>query len=220
MNNKILIICVYFFTSFWANGQDLNESEKFIKAINFKYGILTHFNANFPSHNMTVEVFPVKTISFVIERGWGYQPPDFDGQLIKSRELNGELRYYPEFTDELIFTGIRYSRRATTVESRYTLGFDCSETDYKNCVYYRDFEGNINTIFSAFSVIFGAQLKVLHSFHIESYGMIGQSKHAIDRTSIAGGNLVEQRRLYSEDSFKREPLIGARINLIYYIRFE
>lgn len=214
----LLIVVAIFHLN--VNGQETIDQSLVWPTMNFRYGVANHFHRNFPSTNIGLEIFPVEQASFVIERGWVYEPHNFDGELIKGRKFNLELRYYPLESDDRVFIGGRFHSRSSTVNSRYTLGYECQPESFRNdeCVFYTDFIGNIKTNFYAYQIIFGTQFPVYKVFFLEIYGALGESIHKLDRSSINGGNFVEDRRLYSEGSFSKEFYPSIKVNLIFYLK--
>lgn len=205
---------------FLLNGQEVSKKKFSWPSMNLRYGIANHFHLNFPSNNIGLEVFPISEASILIERGWVYEANNFDGDLVKARKFNLELRFYPKEYKDKVFIGARFHHRSSTVFSRYTLGFDCPPQSYRNyeCVYYKDFTGNIGTDFYAYQLIFGAQVQIYEIFFVEIYTGLGQSIHELDRSSIEGGNFVENRRLYSESSFDSKFYPSIKANLVFYLK--
>ncbi|NQZ78977.1 MAG: hypothetical protein HRT61_23095 [Ekhidna sp.] len=216
VQNAVFLMVLYCLT-LSSLGQ---ETDKVKKEINLKMGLFNYFNENYPSLNLGAEFFFSKPFSMYAEYGRIYQPRDREEVLQSGSKKNLEFRFFPvNDSDEKLFLGLRLHHRRAVIAGRYTLGYECDPFSFRQCTYYSNFNGDVQTDFFAYQLIVGSQMKLFDRFYSEAYVGFGESNHRVDRSSVNNGDLVENGRLYDESDFGQNVLFTMRFNLVYYLRY-
>lgn len=114
-----------------------------------------------------------------------------------------------------IFIDLDFQYASLTVRDRYTLGYGC--TGFQDCLYFRDFTGNIKTNSYAYQVRFGFQSELFKKVLIEPSFGLGVRRLDLVRSSVEGGQFVELNRFYDEDKFGENDIYTIRLKVIYTI---
>ncbi|MFY0605589.1 MAG: hypothetical protein JXR10_02670 [Cyclobacteriaceae bacterium] len=220
MRSSILILLFAFIPISKVFGQGTNEGYDKESLVNVKLDVLNFISPVDPSFLGSVEYFLLpKWISVTHEVGWVMDIRSYENvEISKSIKVGHELRFYfpviPEFEKTKAYLSGEYQFRRLVVNERYVLGYEC---DYR-CVYYRNYEGDLNTVRKLWQVHMGVQANLSPRIFFELDFGIGQSEFDLRRNTIIQdaifvetSRFIEQRDLRTEEAISVSGKLGFRL---------
>ncbi|MEM9897279.1 MAG: hypothetical protein AAF789_13000 [Bacteroidota bacterium] len=179
--------------------------------VRLRYNVFGLFDPTFPSHDLGIEIAPIRGISILYDHGFIYEVNSPSNEFISGSKSSIEGRINLLVDNEsssVFFLGFRYHLRNTIVRGRYVLGYECDRFFSTNCVYYRDFTGDVKTEFSGRQLVVGGRFTLFGPVTIETALGVGRSNHELDQESVLGGELVDRDRFYHTSDFQSEAFVS------------